>query len=465
MSDSISTTPQSLRGVIARGVGWLFFNSVVNKFSGVATSLLKITHLTMFQYGLLTLTVSAVWMVNGIVNIGLQEFVIVDLNKAKGQNDMRAYKSLLVGFMKSNVVLAVAGWALLFFGSAWIASFYHNDIWRYLRLFSFMILVSPFVNLYLVILRTHLQFKTVTWWSVTGSYLNLALIIVLVVVFDQGIYGVLWAELLYHFLLLMLFAPFVYKHGAYLFTIKRRPGNSIWLHVRDHGKWAMMGNLFSDFSQRLRPWLITFFLSVEAVAVYSVAVNLFSHLQGVAPISKVMAEVFPQHIESKEKLKGLYVRSVKYGLVMYLALGFASIWAVPLFVMWFFPQYVESLLLFFIILMLLPFQSVGTLQNSLLYSLRLQKGQFIIKLLQSVSIIVFSIILLQLFGLIGAAIEFVVGGMLVIVMRYWYLLKKIPYMRIDPKVFFEYDTVDKELVQAIKQKIKEVVFVWRPGKS
>jgi len=447
--DTQNQNNQSLTRVISEGVFVSSAGSLINKFSGLATSLIKIKILTLFQYGILSLTSSIVYLFNGFVTLGIGNVVIADLNISKGENKYNTYKALLFGYIKFVTFLAIILWAILFFGAEFISSFYDDSVLPYIKIFSFLLFTAPLRSLYTVILKTHLKFKLLAKLSVLESYLNLFLIVILVWFMKLGIEGVLYAELIYHFTSLLIFTPICYKIGAYLVPIKRSKENYFWQIFKNHGKWATATNYLGDLTKRIRPWFIAYFLSVEAVAIFSVAQSLFSHITSLLSISDVLAQIFPQQIKNKIKTSEIFYRSFKYSMYIFIAIGMGGLLVVPWLVDWFFPKYHDSLLIFRIFILIVPILALIVLQTPIYNAMQRQKDMFFLTAVSNLIMIVLSVALIPVYGIVGSALENVITIYLYTIIRYLHMKRISKEIAVNWKNLFKFDTLDKDILNKI----------------
>jgi len=440
---------KSLTRVIGEGVAMYSAGSIVNKFSGLATSLVKIKFLTVFQYGLLSLTTTAVYFINGIVTMGIGEVVTADLNRVKGEGRMDVYKGLLIGYIKAISFFAIIFWILLFFGTDLLGKYYDNSVLPYIKLFSFIIIVTPLRTLYTTIFQTHLKFKYLVNWSILESYVNLVLVVVLVWLFDFGIKGVIYAELTYHVISLIIFGPFVFRIGSYLLKQKRSSQNHFWVTVKEHGKWAIFTGYLGDFTKKIRPWFIAFFLNVEAVAIFSVAQSFYNHLTSLLSINSVLAQIFPQQIKDKVKTGEIFHRTFKYSLYVFIAIGIGGLVVVPWLVDWLFPKYHDSLFIFRMLILIMPIMSLVVLQTPVYNAMQKQKDLFILTVSKNIVMVVLSVILVPLYGLLGSAVENIITMYFYVLTRYFNMKRIVPEVAVNWKNLFVFDDVDRDIFKKI----------------
>ncbi len=451
--DNKNQDNKSLTHIIGEGVAMYSAGSIVNKFSGFATSLIKIRFLSVFHYGLLSLTITAVYFFNGLVTMGISEVVTADLNRIKGEGKTDVYKALLIGYIKSVCLLAIVFWALLFFGTDLIGLYYDNSVLPYIKLFSFIILITPLRTLYTTIFKTHLKFKYLVNWSVSESYINLGLVIVLVWLFDFGIKGVIYAELIYHLISLIIFGPFLIKVGLYLLKQKRSPGNYFWQIIKNHGKWALLTNYFGDFTKKIRPWFIAYFLNVEMVAIFSVAQSFYNHLISLLPIKDVLAQIFPREFKYKIKIGQILNRSFKYSLIIFILVGVVSAFVVPWIVAIIFPRYLDSIYVFRVLLIAMPAISLLLLQTPIYNAMQRQKDMFFLTLVKNIMIILLSLLLIPFIGVIGSAIEYVITIYCYVLLRNHNISRIASEFKINWNNLIVLDKFDIRLAKKILNRI------------
>jgi O-antigen/teichoic acid export membrane protein len=101
---------------------------------------------------------------------------------------------------------------------------------------------------------------------------------------------------------------------------------------------------------------------------------------------------------------------------------------------------------------------ISTITGRILYSLRKQRELFLLPLVNIISIIVFSAILIPAFGLYGVSVEFVMTQFIAFVVSYLILVKHKPELKIKTKEILLLDEYDRIAIMRgyffIKNKVK-----------
>jgi len=261
--------------------------------------------------------------------------------------------------------------------------------------------------------------------------------------------GVVYAYVFSVFFSTIIFFPFCVRTLSYLKETVTDNTYSLWHTFRTYGKWALFTGYFNNLFGSTRPWIIGYFIGVEAVAVFAVAVTLFGEVMNILPLRQIFAPVIPRYVENKEKFKFLYERTIKYSLWFYGIVGAGAYLVAPYFVGMLFPKYVSSLPFFNILLISLVALPFGVITMQTFYAMKAQKKLFVSTVIpKSIGILILPILLIPM-GLYGAAfvqigISFGVGYM-----RVRYLSKMVPELRFSLKKLVVFDQKDNFLLQRV----------------
>jgi O-antigen/teichoic acid export membrane protein len=125
----------------------------------------------------------------------------------------------------------------------------------------------------------------------------------------------------------------------------------------------------------------------------------------------------------------------------------------PIFLGTFFPKYLPSMPLFYVMLVLLPFMGAYNILLSFLVSEQEQKTLFFLSIFRISTMAIALPVLLIYFGVMGAAIEYTFFAILMFYLRYATLTYLHPELKIGISQLFKIDNYDKELWRKVRVRI------------
>jgi O-antigen/teichoic acid export membrane protein len=200
-------------------------------------------------------------------------------------------------------------------------------------------------------------------------------------------------------------------------------------------------------------WLIKIVIGTEAVGLFSVAQGLVVNLVSLLPLNKILASTLPQHVDDRERFDRMLNKSIKYQVLGYALIAFVAFFAVPPFIAYLFPTYVNALPLFAIMVFaMIPmgFSSVTAAYYAL-------KSQYILTILLVIKLIVMFAtlpIFVYYFGFYGIGVEYVFSIALNVLIRNIMLKRVLPGYRLPIKAFITFDAYDREVLRKIMSFVK-----------
>lgn len=433
---------------IGEGTFWLSFNSVVLKVVSIASLLLTLSRLDIYEYGLVQLAYSSVGIFSFFVLPGLDDMVLADMGVAKGKGDLGEMKKIFSDYFKIQLVLAIIAWAVLFFGSEILAQYYKGQISFLLKIISFSFLFSPLRSLYSLLFSLNFKFFYQSVYSITEEVLKVSLIAIAFFVFKFRADGIIFAMVFSQFLVLFFFlGPFLKLRASFINsqTQSKRP---FWHILYGHGKWSIFHDYTHNLGQHIRLFLIRIFVGTEAVGIFSVAQGLFTNVASLFPLNKTVAPVLSQYSSDKESFMRLVYKSVKYQVLVFIFLAGIAWFAVPPFISILFPKYVGSLILLKIMLIsLIPagYASITTVY----FVFKQQRALLFLEIMRITSIVVFLPIFSSIFGLNGVAMEFVFTICLFVWVRNRVLSRIVPGFHFSIRYVLSVDKYDRIILNRV----------------
>jgi O-antigen/teichoic acid export membrane protein len=230
--------------------------------------------------------------------------------------------------------------------------------------------------------------------------------------------------------------------------------SSIAVRFSQHGKWAIFEDFLANSGKNIQPFIVKNLVSTEAVAILAVAQNLYSYIVPLFPIRDVLSPVFPRVVDDPNHLVSQIKRASKYAVLSHIIIGVFAAAISPILVKLFFPKYVLSIPLFYILLLNLPWLGFRSVLLPAFYATRAQKILFKITIFRILLTVILSIVLTYAFGIWGAAIGLMLVGVLITKPMIRSLKIIHPLWTFSLRDLWSFDHYDYELLRKIKNKLK-----------
>lgn len=406
-----------------KGEGTIATWSVVGNALALVNSFLILTYLDLFQYGLFLLLFSFYGFVSGIFLQPLQDVIVNDISRQAGSGHEADAKKLYWEMARFRIGMSLTLMAALFIGAEFVALWYHQDIANLLRLLAFLFPIDTAYVMMRTLFEVRLRFDLTSSRPVVLKAIKIALVLLTVFFGHLSVFSLLVITILSAMLTTVLFAKeFITLYRSWS-AVPASPGRFLWPLFKTYGKWPLVGQVVSESIGNIRPWLIKAFTNTEAVALFSVAESLYGMTKRVVP-TQTLTTLLPRQIKDKEKMRRVFVQGTKYVVLGGIVAGILGFFAVPTGLRLFFPQYEASILVYWVLLLTLPFS--GFRQIGVLYLLvyRRQRFLFFTNILKSTLRLVIPLMLLPTFGLVGMSIERVIVTALLAFLAYGHVIKR-----------------------------------------
>jgi len=374
--------------------------NVVSKGIGLANSFLIISALSVYEYGVFQLFLSAYAVLTDFISWG--GFASgTEMLRFIGQKKEAQAKRLFFETNALRLVSAGALWALFFFGAPALAFRYQPNFILLIQIMSFMFLSEVLLAIVKSLINMRLNFRALASRSATGKLFQSAILVGFLLFASLGLREVFLALVISHVLATIIFIPAAIKAWQpWRGIIAARGASILWRIARAHGKWESMRNFASQFVFRIQPWLIKLFISTEAVGIYSVATALAEVVMQVIPrntLSTLITRIFHE----VERARKVFIYGVKYFMLLSVLAAVGAALVMPIVVSFFFPQYSASLPFFYLLLLLVPIKTFLWLTDIFLIVYRQQKFTFFRMLSRNAAGAVLLLISLPTIGLWG----------------------------------------------------------------
>ncbi len=430
---------------------------VLAKVLALVNTFFILSSLTIYQYGVFQLLLSIQATVVILISIaGGSSFVSNDIVRFIGERKESMAKKLFFESYSIRILLGVIVWAGFFFGSDLLTFRYQPDFIFFLKTLSFLFLTETFYSVLKSILTVRLNFKAT---AIREPLYKLVQLIVLSYFFffsSIGIKEVLISLVFGSFLsALMLLYPAIKSYSIWAKIKAENEGILLRFFFR-HGKWDMFRQVFSKLTFQIQPWLIKGFIGTEAVGIYSAALSMVAVFKSFFATT-TLSILIPRQLSNRKSSRFVFVYLSKYLVILGLLLSMAGYFVAPVAIMWLFPQYTPSLLIFSIIILELPIQGLWRITDIFLVALREQKFLFYRSITRNLLHLSLILISLPLIGLWGMAITQVLVALIMAFLSYKYLIKIHPSFAIKYIEFFSFNENDKNLIRKAVKDVSAII--------
>lgn len=208
----------------------------------------------------------------------------------------------------------------------------------------------------------------------------------------------------------------------------------------------------SSLSLNIRPWIIQFFLGINAVGIYGIAMALLNPLKLLVPIGQVILPIVPQYAKDKAVVIKLINSAIKYKLYIQICLTVVAISLLPA-LFYFFPEYKEGQWLFIALTSIFIPNAFLQMFNVVFQTYKMQKNMFVAASVNLCIVLFLLPVLIVAFGLYGVAIEMFVTQCIFVYFRLRALRHPLPAYRLPLKELFSITQTDRWLLHKTFHKI------------
>ena len=421
---------------------------------GLINSFFIISYLSVFHFGMYQLMLSFIAILESVSAGFFNDVVVVEIRRYLNTGKTAWAKRLFWEHATLKLILSALLVVVVFLGSSLISKFYGDDVSLFIRIASILLVVHTIRSVEATLLKPLMIFS---YWAypMIMELIKLFLIIMFIVFFQLTIINIITAHVVAEISTLGIITAFSFwKNYKTIFgSISSSLGRPLFNLFKLHGKWVLVRYGFSKITKNTMPWFIKFFVNTEAVAFYSLSVNLISMIEKLMPMQG-FGDVMLLKVGSKDEMAFIFKRSVKYLIWTGFIFSLAAVLIVPVVISFIFPKYNQIINIFGIMLLALPLYGVYKVLKSTLSILR-EYRTLAMRLANEVLVFpVGSLIFLPIFGLAGAGIVYVVAYIERVWFFYGQLIKKYPEFRIKITSLIRFDSLDKDLILKVAHQLK-----------
>ena len=422
-------------GVISRCMGW------VNSF-------IIITSLSIYQYGIFQLFLTAYSALTDFISWGGLAAGTETL-RFVGEGKESSAKRLFIEFNILRIVSAIALWALFFFGASFLSFRYGVDFIDLIKVMSFMFLGEAFLAALKSLVNMRLDFRSIASRSASGKFFQFGVLVWFLVYGTVGLKAVFLSLVIGHILSSFALLPAAIRAWKPWKTVSAERGRVIlWQIAKAHGKWESIRNFSSQIVSRAEPWLIKFFISTEAVGIFGVASALADAVMNIVP-TKTISTIITRIFHDKERSKRAFLYSVKYFVFVGVISSLGAVVVAPIAIHVFLPAYISALPFFYLLIAVVPVKALLQMVDLFLIVYRQQKFAFFRMLSRNIVILGLLLVLLPTMGLWGVAWTEIIMRVSFVYVSYKFLIKLKPEFRLTLKDLLSFTGQDRRIVKAV----------------
>ena len=410
---------------------------------GLASSFLILHALSVSQFGLYQLILSAVAMADTFSTRFCDFVVVNDISRALGEGEKFKAKRLFIELSWVKIALGVAVTLVLFFGSRTVADFFGKgqEAVSYIQIAAWLIFIRAFSGVAINFFSAIISFRAFGLTTLE-EIIKLGIISGFFFLSSLSIREVLIASVVSSACAAaFIIFPFVKEYKAFFKNIALPRQFLLPSLVKVYGFWIIIQYAINNVRKNVFVWIIRVVLNNEAVAFYTLATNLRALILEVLPHGTF--GLLAWEVGNQNRLRYIFLRSVKYAWWLGLFVAVASALAVPVLVGFIFPKYQSAIPLFIALIFSLPLIGASRIQEDFLLAMREQK----LLTARALSSIVLSsvalVILLPVFGILAVAMQNTGSYLFRFLFYHRNLIKKYPYLKFGPMMFLSFGQDDR----------------------
>lgn len=439
---------------VGKGVAWGFSTTVVEKILALINIFIVLHYLSVYEYGVVGLVMSAVALVGMILFSGLSTTITADLGVERAKGALGKMKGIFHQYCAFLAVVSLLAFVILFFGATSVASFFGNpSIVLFLQIISFSYLLSPLRIISLLMATVHVRLVDQALYPMLEEVSKTIALLIFFFIFSYGPLGVFLAIITSQAVAILLFSARTISGYQYFSGAVKEEVGKIWHILQQHRKWSIAAGYVGTLTQNVHIWIIKLLLGTEAVGLYSFALGIMSNVAALLPFTDVFASLGPRYEQKRAEFSRLIKNSVRAQFYLSLLVAAGAALALPLF-LHLLPKYIPAAELTFLMLVVViptatsaiftPAFSILKQQVSFLYSAS-------IKFMLTVVVLPISI---ALFGITGIGISSIVVNSISGVERYLRFARTLPGFSLSFRELLTVTTQDKSLIARGLKKMR-----------
>ena len=297
----------------------LFYSSAGNmaiKALSLISYFIIVNRLAVHDYGIFVLLTTLVGPASAVTFFGFDRIFVSNYAQAKGENNLSKMKGLLKEYFFSCFLLLFLFLLFIYIARDFLITRYDIYLMQYFSLVVFFIISQIFFSFILLFLEANEKFKESSSLQVLESFSRIILVFFLIN--NLSVESVL---LIYSVSKLIAFLGGViyilFNKVNFFITKDMAEKKVLWGIIKKHGKWEILRNMMDGFIGPFKIWIIKIFISVDGVAVYDLAKNIYSAIIGIFPVKAVLFPIISRLINQREKIQIIVAKAEKYAFIFF----------------------------------------------------------------------------------------------------------------------------------------------------
>ncbi len=441
---------------IGHGVAWTALSNVAVKSIGVFYLVLLLTHLSVYEFGLVELALSTVGLLSLLSLGGMQPVLIADLVRYKRADQYELMRQMISSYLGLRLVLAVCTTGILIFGTWFLSDRLENDTTTLLYVLAVIFLVSPWRSLLLITLTASQNFRTLAQFRIGEDLIKLF-------VTALALFWLSWPPLavIVGYVLTDYFSTSIFWFWSrrsrlkffdyHVFTIDILKPNRV---LERHMQWGIWFGALGVLSIHVKPWIIQVVLGTQAVGLYATAIGLYQNIVSLMPLSAVLEPILPAYKHRPEIVTKLINAAIKYQLLVLGCVTSVALLLLPYIISWMVPHYLVAMPLLTVLAICLIPESLSRVYEIFFNAFQLQRDLFFSNVVRLMLVIGVLPIALFTFGIYGVAVEVFMTQMWYLVSRYRGVAKYVPSYQLQLSSLWRITEADIMVGQFIKRKLR-----------
>lgn len=451
MNNNNGFTLEVARGYLTSGI-W----GNIGKVLSFLNSLLVIYFLSVYDFGIYKLVLAFVGFAQIFLFSGFDGVIFNDIARTRGANDFKTADRIFLEYLFLKIFLSLLLFFIFFIG----ADFYYPSASNLIKSASIFIVLYALGDITEVFFKSTADFASLFKFPPLQEFLKSIFLIVGAMTFTLTVTAVIWIGVFAYIIAVLPFLARIIKslYKQNTFSLKELLRFSeLFAILKNHGKWGAATNIFSNLVTNIRPWLINFFVGTEGVGIYSVALGFVNNLASFMGLQKILSILAPREWLNQKRMEAIYYRGTKYATIAGLFIAILGGITVTIIIQVFYPKYLVSLPLFYIMVLSLILLGASDSANGILTIAREQKFLFGQAVLKSVLTITLNAVLLPLTGLYGAAFEYPLTILFLTALKYRKVKQINKELSLNFRKILTWDRYDTSAFNQLKSYIINIL--------
>lgn len=447
----------SFRRSFVRGELHMGFWSFLKKGTGALDSFFVLSSLSLYQFGVYQLLLSFYAILSDFFHDVFSEVITNDITRFIGEGREDKAKRLFYDYTAFRFGMALIPWIAVLFLAPVIGRYYGYgaDFISFVRLMSFLFIADAAVLIVTLVLKLRLQFAILAPRATAQKFIQFLALAFFYFFSRIGIREIFLAQIIGALGVVAIMLPALVRSIGPWRGVAPARGLLMPGIVRSHGKWALPQSFLTDFTGKIRPWLIKLFLGTEVVGLFGVANTFISAVKDLLPI-RTPGLLVPRKTDDPAAMVRFYRYGTKYYVWLAFVLCVAAAGGVPLAIHLLFPKFSSALPLFYLLLVSVPLFAFTKPVSFLLVAFRRQKFLFWQSVFQSALSFILLMAFLPMVGAAGLAYAEIISLAVSGALRQRFLVAEGLVPRFRLQTLLSLDAEDRANLAALKRYVRSL---------